>query len=81
MPDHPDEWRRVLKMLAGSPEGVTDAALLRDLHADDFERSDGGADGLRMCRDKPVLELVINIKTAKELISHEFRLATDEVIE
>jgi hypothetical protein len=28
MPDHPDEWRRVLKMLAGSPEGVTDAALL-----------------------------------------------------
>jgi hypothetical protein len=28
MPDHPDDWRRALKMLAGSPEGVTDAALL-----------------------------------------------------
>jgi hypothetical protein len=55
--------------------------LLRDLHADDFERSAGGADRLGMCRDKPVLELVINIKTARELISHEFRLATDEVIE
>jgi len=29
MPDHPDEWRRVLKMLAGSPEGVTDAPCSR----------------------------------------------------
>jgi hypothetical protein len=28
MPDHPAERRRALEMLAGSPEGLTDAALL-----------------------------------------------------
>jgi len=27
MPDHPGEWRRVLKMLAGSPEGVTGSPM------------------------------------------------------
>lgn len=26
--DHPSDWRRALELLAGSPEGVTDAALL-----------------------------------------------------
>jgi hypothetical protein len=27
MLDHPADWRRALEMVAGSPEGLTDAAL------------------------------------------------------
>jgi hypothetical protein len=41
MPDHPGEWRRVLKMLAGSPEGVTGSPMpaAKRWGADNAERS------------------------------------------